>query len=282
MNKIGIWKIGNLIEKKGDTSIYNIVPTKDDSISEENLKDLLDTNWVIKLVFNYYEEIIRIEQYEIYKQSCSIKMPLEKTYRSGKINDHGWFAMEKYDSNLYKNFSFGKDKINLLITNIIDFIEWLHIEKKIIHGDVKAENILINFKNVNRPFCLIDFESLSKPHNLTCENHLSTGYYYYALGCEKDKPYYSYRMDLQAFGMILWNLTLSVNKFHNFEWQKIANDNYINNNIDNEFIYLESLKSMGNIKNNLVTKYFEIIDKVNWYDTNIDPEIYKNLKNIVK
>ena len=155
-------------------------------------------------------------------------------------------------------------------------------KKKIIHGDIKSENILINFKNTNTPFCLIDFESLCKPDKITCENDLPCGYYYYALGCESDKPYYSYRMDLQAFGIILWNLTLSVENFYKFDWQDRGNYNYNKRKNFNEFKYLNALRNINGEKNDLIKNYFEIIEKVDWYDTEVDPDIYKKIKDLVK
>ena len=47
-------------------------------------------------------------------------------------------------------------------------------------------------------------------------------------------------------------------------------------------MYLEKTKELNiKPKNDLITKYYEIINKVNWNDTIANPDIYKNIKNLI-
>ena len=197
--KYGIWKIENAIEKKSDSAIYNVIP----SHLEDKSIELYENDWVMKIT-DYNDEIRVIENLKIYENPFACKMPINYENRHGFYKNYFWFVLEKYDDNLLNNFLFGKQNLDLLILNIIDFIEWLHIEKKQIHGDIKAANIVIKKHSIDKPFCLIDYESIQEP-NLTkiCKNNLPNGYYYYGLGCNPNKSYLSYRMDLEAFGLIL-------------------------------------------------------------------------------
>lgn len=271
MKIINIWELGEIIEFNTNTIIYNVIPT---IINE----DLEKTKWILKFSKNFISEIKKIEEYLIFNEKFCIKMPLEKEFRSGLINKDGWYVMEKYDGNLHKYFLFGKNNIKLLISNIINFIKWLHVEKKVVHGDLKHQNILINFTKKDRPFCLIDYESLDEPDNIACVDNNPDGYYYYGYGCEYDKPNCSFRYDLEAFGLILWALTLSVDSLYKFHWQEEAFKRYKKKQFDNHYSYLNALKqSYITPKSDLIINYYKIIEEVDWYEKNPDPDIYDRI-----
>jgi hypothetical protein len=277
-NKYGIWKIGNEIEKKSDSAIYNVIP----SPLEDKSIELYDNDWVMKIT-NYDTEIRVIESLKIYENPFACKMPSNYLNRHGFYKNHSWFVLEKYEGNLLNQFLFGKQNLNILILNIIDFIEWLHIEKKKIHGDIKAANIVVKKYDILKPFCLIDYESIQEPdQTIICKDHLPNGYYYYSLGCDINESYLSYRMDLEAFGMILWVLTLSEEKYFSFIWQDSAYFYYNNREKNNYFNDIEKTRQLNNYhKNHLIIKYYDIINKVKWTDKIANPEIYKNIKNLV-
>ena len=276
--KYGIWKIESIIEEKLDSAIYNVVP----STLEDKSIELYENDWVIKIT-NYDTEIKVIESLKIYEIPFACKMPSNYQNRHGFYKKNNWFILEKYDDNLLNNFMFGKQNLNLLILNIIDFIEWLHVEKKQIHGDIKAPNIIVKKTNINKPFCLIDYESIQEPDlTIICKDNLPNGYYYYSLGCDINESYLSYRMDLEAFGIILWVLTLSEEKYYSFAWQDSAYYYYNKHEKTNYFNYIDKTRQINiKPKNDLITKYYDIINKVKWTDKIANPDIYKNIKNLV-
>lgn len=280
------WLIIDILEsKKMQTIIYNVKSSINENIYLENKK------WVMKLILSskdsevYTEEIDNIEKYELYNNPFCVAMPTELSLRSGIYENKSWYVMEKYDNNLTKAFLFGKNNMKLLISNVIDLIEWLHISKNRVHGDIKSDNILINFTDTRKPFCLADYESITKPNNNICIKNLPNGYYYYGYGCLSDKPYMSYRMDLQAFGYILWNLTTSVESYNKFNWQLKAFAYYDKNKINSEFDDLNDIRFMHDMNTNkteLIKSYFNIISEVDWFERNPNPDIYKRIRELIK
>lgn len=283
------WFIIDILEKKGNTLIYNVKPVLNDETSEIIKNNLNGKKWVLKYIKDeakhpYTEEIDNIEKYELHKSPFCITMPEDISFRSGIFDNKSWYVMEKYDSSLKHHFLFGKNKIKLLISNIIDSLEWLHITKKRVHGDIKIDNILINFNNNEKPFCLIDYESIAEPNTNACNKNLPNGYYYFGLGCTSDKPFMSYRMDLQAFGYLLWSLTLSVDSCYRFNWQSKAFNYYDNNKITSEFDDLIKTRVTENANlymDNLMKSYFSIISEVDWFEKNPNPNIYERIKNLI-
>ena len=276
-----IWQIESLVEEKNDTIIYNVSPIINNLNKDELINELTNKKWVMKVIDNYLREIKMIENFSIYNIPFCIKMPSDKKFRSGIDYESGWYVMEKYDCNLRTNFLFGKNKIKLLVLNIISFIECIHINHKIVHGDIKADNILIKFDDNENPFKLIDFESLCHPEKIKCIDENKDGYYYYGLGCYSDKPFMSYRMDLESFGIILWSLTLSIENFYKFYWQSEAFHKYENYSNGNIYEYLNQLrKNTPEDKNETIKKYFEIVSELDWYELNPKPYIYTKIKDL--
>jgi len=278
---LGQWNLINIIETKKDKIIYKVVPIIEDDISDSLKNELLNNEWVMKVITNDDTEVNIINNLLLYNNPFCIKMPIDYTFRSRISNTKSWYTMELYESNIKQKFNYAKNKIKLLISNIIDFLEWLHIKEEKVHGDIKPDNIL--FKQCNkRPFCLIDYENIGEIEQNICYKNLPNGYYYYALGCESDKPYMSYRMDLQAFGFILWSLSLSIETYYSFPWQNQAFTYYNNKKTTNDFNNLNKIRDLNNLpKNELITSYFKIISEVGWYDNVVDSEIYNKIRKII-
>jgi hypothetical protein len=82
--------------------------------------------------------------------------------------------------------------------------------------------------------------------------------------------------------MILWALTLSEEKNFSFIWQDSAYFYYNNREKNNYFNDIEKTRQLNNYhKKHLIIKYYDIINKVKWTDKIANPEIYKNIKNLV-
>jgi serine/threonine protein kinase len=289
MDQIGPWRLSTLLYNKRNISIFCVDPIFNDDVDDEIKKEITNKKWVMKYFYNMnindVSEVNKIEYFELYKQPFIISMPSNRKFRSDCYKQHNesWYVMEKYESSIRDNLDFCIKNINLLALNILDVLEWLHLTKNCIHGDIKADNILINVINKERPFCLIDYETIDKIYNVTCENTMPYGYYYYALGCDFDKSCCSFRMDLQSLGLLLWNVLLSNCKFFLFNWQKCALKYYNQKCMFNYYKTLNLAKKyeLDKItKPELIKNYFTIIDKLDWSDTKINPDIYKELRNL--
>ena len=285
---IGNWIATSIIYRKRDTVIYNaslIRPVNSEYIYDINQ----DTKWVLKVVYEGRPhkslEIQTIEELHLYDIPYSIKMPDHKKNRIGVISNGSWYAMEKYDDTLRHSVEFANNNFKLLCLNIIDLLEWFHIEKKVVHGDVKVDNILVNRSNTTRPFCLIDYELVDRPSNTICMHNLPNGYYYYGLGCDPHESYSSFRMDLQAFGYMLWSILVSNgvnnNKLKLFRFQIFAFEYYAKNTRQNILYELEIIKMNESLnKPPIIKQYFDIIENLPWVAKTAKPEIYTQLKEL--
>jgi serine/threonine protein kinase len=282
--QINCWKIKDKIYERKHVNIYTVDPIINDDMTDDIKNEITSKKWVLKYFNNNPEEVMIIESFKLYETEFCIPMPLTKRHRCGLYKGKYWYIMEKYESSLAHNIKFAKENINVLVLNILNFLEWLHIEKKCVHGDIKENNILINKENNKNPFCITDYETIGKIETFPCYENLPYGYYYYTYGCDYDKPYYSYRADLQAFGYILLSLLNSTTEFKIYNWQKVAITRYENNCKINYFEELEAIKQLEMLEvkiPDVLTKYFDIISNVNWDDKYKNPEIYVKLKNLI-
>ena len=288
------WKIINILHETNNHIIYNVLPIFNNNISSNDFNDLISTKWILKFIKDGdVNEINFINNLNKYEKTLFIRIPISKTYRYyiDTPKKYTWYAMEKYDSTVYDSIKFCQDNIILLGNYMTNFFEYLHLVKMQIHGDIKAANILVNF-NKNVKFKIIDYESISKPDlNISCKKLTINGYYYYCLGCESNCSYLSFRMDLQAFGIILLNLCISNNEYKWLDWQQQALKLYEKACTNNQYIYLNMMRndSFNNIRylvknkkhQNIIIKYFNIISKQGW-NKYPNYSVYIELKELFK
>lgn len=299
MLNIENWNIINIIKDKSCNKLLEVTPvinylSEDEELITELEKNKFDVlsekKWVVKYMKNFKEEVELIEQYKLYENKLFIPMPNIEKFRLKFLDNDSWYVMEKCDGSINEFFHISKNLIENLMTYMIDVFCWLHLDLKKIHGDIKVDNILIKIETNKTNFYLIDYENMKNVKtNIStsiCQKNLPNGYYYYYLGCEKDKPYLSYRMDLEAFGIILIQLCLSDLNFFSFEWQFKAKILYGKRDKKNHFQYLDEIKNveikneMDRIKNNFVIKYLEIIKQQDWEATEPNINVYNELKNL--
>lgn len=268
----GPWKIKNIINYAHDTVIAEVeLLYYDINIIKDKLHNI--NEWVIKIRENTYyaSEDSKILKYKINECQNSIKIPNDEEYFHGSDNNYNWFAMDKHKStiNCVNNIDY-----KLLTKCVISFLKDLHCKKKLIHGDIKIINILQDDDN----FVVCDFESVNPVSNIEICNFIDySHYYYYGLGCEYKKPFYSYRMDLQAFGFILGNI-LSKKRY---KFQIISDYYYEKKSRKNVNEYLEYNKIHDNYPD-LVKEYFKLISEIDWFNTNPpNEEIYDNIIELV-
>lgn len=78
-----------------------------------------------------------------------------KCYYSCENDDAFMIVMEKYAGDLTSYHNMSTMDAKIIFKKLVSAIHYLHIEKQIIHGDVKFENILFN--NNNHDIVLADF-----------------------------------------------------------------------------------------------------------------------------
>ena len=277
------WILKKKIYNKNGTLIYDIEYNQNSVLTPEIIPELNNNDWIMKMSCNSTceDEIYVINKLNFDECPYSIKFPKLDYYKSGKLDKYNWLVIEKYDGVMRLDYDYCLAQIKNLGFQIISFLEWLHVSKEKIHGDIKSDNIV--FKKKDNSFRLIDFESVSPPTDELCYESLPNGYYYYGLGCEYDKPPFSFRMDLQAFGYILWDLILIKINFKDFCWQKKTFNYYNKQKTINYFHLLEKEKKQNMLeveKPEIIKKYFSIIENYSWFEEYASPEIYNNLKKL--
>jgi len=287
------WKINKVITNCNNSLVLEVIL---DSISPEKLINIFNykTVWIMKIRDDVNEGLIFVK-YKLYDCIYALQIPLEQEYFNGSFellnnmnsyNTYTWYITEKYDEDIGKNYKYAKNNWKDLLVSVINFLKYIH-QQKIIHGDIKARNILYK-PDAEIMFKICDYESLAPPRNdEICKEEGYNGFYYYSLGCEKDKPYFSYRMDLEAFGNILWAILVSTEKEEFlFDWQLMAFDLYkkkIKNKGDlyyNNYNYMDALKknTVNKLMLNIIQKYFKIISVIDWKSTEPpDSTIYDQL-----
>jgi len=265
---IGPWRVINILHKDKDRCISDV---EIHNITEDILKTL-DGNqhWVMKILYNNYE-IKNILKYDLDKCKYSMKYPKESNYLSGSTSYFFWFVMESFDNDcsLIKSDTFNHI---MFLECTINFLRYIHREKKIVHGDLKIKNILHN--DYNR-FAICDFEAIQEPDNtIMCNGSDHDHYYYYLHGCELNQPYFSYRNDLQNICFILWYIKLNMKYL---PYQNNANHYYNKKERLNKLEELEKIRKLD-IMPTFIQKFYDIITDVKW--DQLEPpndEIYDNL-----
>jgi len=280
------WILSTIFVRNDKSLLYNVLPIIDEYTLEEDKIILRSKKWILKLS-DYPEELEVIKSLKLYENNLCIVIDKDNLYCNDKTKRY-YYIMEKYDNNLYDNYQYAKDNLMKLGRYMINFFEWLHVENKLVHGDIKPNNIVFKVSNENSPFKVIDYENIRTQTNKYICNELNNdNYYYYHLGCEYNKPYNSYRMDLQSFGYILYSIAASNDSYFRFDWQKKAIEYYERQKNYNSYYALEINKShygkgegLENSKyKDIVLKYFDVIKNQDWEeDPNI--EVYKELKEL--
>ena len=282
------WVITDIFISNDKSLIYNVLPLITETTSEEDKLSYKDKKWILKVTEDV-NEIDQIYNLKMYNNNLCIKIDKNSLFVNEKTKEN-YYAMEKYDDNIQNNFRYAQENFMKLGKYVIDFFHWLHVEEEQIHGDIKANNIVFKASYNDNPFKIIDYENIKSPDvKYICNETHNDNYYYYYLGCEYNKPYHSYRMDLQAFGYVLYSIAASDSYYYMFEWQLKACKYYQMKEIFNSFAYLDNIKKkyspnhrLENSKyKDIINKYFDIIKNQEWnQDPNID--VYNKLKELFK
>jgi hypothetical protein len=271
-NNIGPWVINKILKTEYTRSILQVFLNKDfDHLIDSELGGV--KYWIMK-ISQECDEYEKIKKYKLDECEYTIKTLNNNDISNGKYDEkYYWYIIEEYCFDCSRKIIGLTNIEKKLIPTIINFLRYLHIKQKAIYGDLKLKNVL--YKNGNYVMC--DFESIKNPNNdELCDEYKSSNYYYYYIGCEYNKPIWSYRTDLEAVGYILWYI---INGYKFLDFQVNAQYYYEKDYEANRYSKLESLK-YNDFENMplIVNKYFEIISRIDWF--NLEPpssEIYDEI-----
>jgi serine/threonine protein kinase len=279
------WILTDIFIKNDKSFLYNVLPIINENTSEEDKKILNNNKWVLKIIDDAYELNI-INELKLYDNELIINIKKD-SFHYDKKNNMFWYIMEKYDGNIYNNYLFAQLNLIKLGNYMIKFFKYLHLDNKHIHGDIKPNNIVYSCSNKDYPFKIIDYESTRKiSRKFLCNEYHNDNYYFYYIGCEYNKPFYSYRMDLESFGCILYSIAVSDTIYYLSNWQLEAIRCY-DHKKPNQFYYLHNMRKLYNKENklennqykNIILKYFNIIKKQEWFEEP-NQDVYKELEEL--
>jgi hypothetical protein len=262
---IGPWKVIKIIDNTRDTYIVEV--TLYDTLNDT--KDTKNIEWIMKLSNSKYTncESDIILKYNLTEYTDGLIFPLNSIHFSGIYKGYNWYVMEKCDSDCNKNIPDIRPNIESFKDDVCNFLRFIHIKKNIIHGDLKLKNVLLK----DNRFKVCDYESIGRINSrYLCSVNDYIGYYYYYLGCKENKPYFSYRMDLEALGIMLWSIinlynVCDINKspIEMMDWQS-KSVFYYNKKLNYNYYHeLEILKKKEEMPN-FIKNYFKIIENIDW------------------
>lgn len=270
-DNVGPWIINKILKTEYSRSILQVFLNKD-------FENLIDSElggikyWIMKISIDSNEYKI-IKKYKIDECDYAIRTLKNELISNGIYdNVYYWYIIEEYCFDCSRKVNMVINKKKLIIT-IINFLRYLHREQNAIYGDMKLKNIL--YKNGNYVMC--DFESVKNPNNdELCDEYKSSNYYYYYIGCEYEKPIWSYRTDLEAVIYMIWYI---INENRQLDFQKSAQYYYENDYNVNRFAKLEAIKyeDFADIPI-IICDFFKITSNIDWF--NLEPpsnEIYDEI-----
>ena len=204
---------------------------------------------------NINSEKFFYEKTKIYKSLNSSFLP--KLVTNSKNSEFLFFIYEHFD--FQKFFIFDKNNFKFILMNLFIIINYLH-QKKIIHRDIKIENLVIDKDNYLK---LINFESSKKIHNGYAKTLIGTPHYMAPEIIEGIN--YSFPCDYYSIGVCIYVMLYNKFPFGNNKndvyeiYKDIVNNKYYidyNNNEFNDLIskllvkdYTKRYSSFDEVKN---------------------------------
>ena len=183
VEKIGEGSFGNIYKCQYDKKIVAVKVYKSKSVRhEQNIKSSLDLASKIKhpyliTCYNYFYD-------KVDNEVCLISI------------------LEYFDGvhiNVVPNLD---KKLKIYLPQIVAALKYLHFNK-IIHRDIKAENILINFKDEKAKIIDYDFLKRTETNTFDCKNGTSGTLLYTSPEIFARKSY-NYSADLWSLGVTLY------------------------------------------------------------------------------
>jgi len=186
--QIANYKVISRLAKGGFGTIYHVIDVNQP-----------EKEYALKLLHNSVNIQRIIFQIEVLKLLNSSKLFL-KTYLSKRVGNNFFFLFEYSENiNLYKEVQkscLSEASATKIILEILDSLEFLH-KNKIVHGDVKAENIL----QKNDKYYLIDYDVVKKGDKSKTVHILSDKSF---TAPEIYKGYQNYASDIYSLGCTLY------------------------------------------------------------------------------
>ena len=273
-SKIGSGSYGNVYSIDNLNVVVKLIPLNDLSLVE------LDTMCRLR-----HQNLAQILDFGIFKLSNSntliSKIKLDSTNTSFNFG----FVMEKADSNL-KNFKYNSKKEILdVVEQLKNGLHYLH-KNKIIHADIKPENILVYFIHGNLNVKITDF-GLSKyaPNLKTTDTLANTIGYRPPELVKQTASYIDISIDYWALGNVIYHMVTGLNTYYKNilkEFQDYFGDKtqeYIDDKIYNEFTKLGFPELIDFTQKCLTVNYTNLrIPPENFFNKDIgyNVSIYKN------
>lgn len=190
--ELGIWRIEERIWQGGTATIYKAISEKDNQV------------FAIKILHSYRNEVHHVKRFiKEYKILKRLSHPgIIKVYRFGVYDKLYYIVMEFVNG---RNLRFIKDnnissyQLLSIFVKIGKVLEYLY-EKKVIHNDIKPENILVSndFKNVK----IIDFGYAEKFSIFKRKIKYAGGTEKY-IAPERKNGFLSLKGDIFSFGVMM-------------------------------------------------------------------------------
>ena len=273
-SKIGSGTYGNVYSVIFLNVAVKLVPLKDLSLIELDIMSRLR-----------HSNIAQILDFGIFKLSKSDTFITKIDLDSKNIYDNNFgFVMERADENL-KSFKYeSKKEVLDIIEQIKNGLYYLH-KNKIIHADIKPENILVYFNDGNINVKITDFGISKYSSNLKTKDTLANTIGYRPPEIvNKSTLEIDNSIDYWALGNIIYNMVTGIKTYYKDKgiYQDYFGDKtqeYIDNKIYNEFNKL-GFEELINFTQKCLTVNQPNIrippEKCDKFDIGYNISIYKN------
>jgi len=200
-------------------------------IREDIINEIDENDGIEKKLKSYISGFI--DEYEIMKKCCNNNNNSVKCYEYFYNDDNFAIIMELCDKNLFQLLMEKKKKDNRYFNSeeILEIMKQLNntfkimIENKIIHRDLKLENILIKNENGQNIIKLADYCCSKRLISLSnYGNILGVGTVSYMAPEILKGEEYNYKADLWSIGIIIYRLYFGKFPFPGLEKQALINN----------------------------------------------------------
>lgn len=179
----------------------------------------------------------------------------------GRNHRFGWYALRMYDGHVEISDDWRK-----LGRACLAFLRGLHHDHRLVHMDLKLENVLID--RARDKYVVADYELMTPTDTKQLQEHDTDRIWYYLMmGGELDAPLHSYRLDLAALGHVMARMSWPTDIRPTF--RSVCMKHRESGNVDpadlTDAVALRDREMLG--AHPVVQKYMELVSHVQWSGT---------------